>query len=107
MSRRVQRPPIHGRGYSVRELVSVGGGSGASVNCWPRPPAAPSPRPPPSPPARPEPACPEPVDRAEGRAVARCCSIGAATRALATSVSRPIWLCHQPLHAIAPCQKFV
>ncbi len=32
---------------------------------------------------------------------------GAATRALATSVSSPIWLCHQPLQAIAPCQKFV
>ena len=27
-----------------------------------------------------------------------------AMRALATSVSRPIWLCHQPLHAIAPSQ---
>ena len=25
----------------------------------------------------------------------------------ASSVSRPTWLCHQPLHAIAPCQKFV
>src|SRR5205814_1129456 len=107
MSRSVQRPPIQGRGYSVRELMSVGGGSGASLNCCPpRPPPAaapPSPpRPPPAPPAAP---WPEPVEGGPG--TARCCSIGAATRALATSVRSPIWLCHQPLHAIAPSQKFV
>ena len=32
------------------------------------------------------------------------CSIGVAIRALATSVRRPTWLCHQPDQAIAPCQ---
>src|SRR5262245_33092914 len=94
MSRSVQRPPIQGRGYSVRELMSVGGGSGASLNCWPRPPPPPS-RPPPA------------GAGAGLPGVARCCSIGAATRALATSVNNPTWLCHHPLHAIAPCQKFV
>src|SRR5262245_25966369 len=108
MSRRVQRPPIHGRGYSVRGLMSVGGG---------RMPLAPPPRPPPSPPrpsaspprppaSPPRPPRPPSAD-AVAPATARCCSIGAATRALATSVRSPIWLCHQPLHAIAPCQKFV
>src|SRR3990170_1135606 len=103
MSRRVQWPPIQGRGYSVRELMSVGAGIESLLS---------NPRQPPSPPARPAPvgrppagACAEPV---EGRAgAARRWSIGAATRALATSVSRPIWLCPQPLHAIAPSQKLV
>src|SRR5262245_24469789 len=100
MSRSVQRPPVHGRGYSVRALTSVGGGSGASLNCC-------CPRPPPSPP-RPPPSPPRPAFGGGVRpGTARCCSIGAATRALATSVSSPIWLCHQPLHAIAPSQKFV
>src|SRR5262245_761757 len=100
MSRSVQRPPIQGRGYSVRDVVSVGAGSGASVNCAPPPrpetvEGPPSPRPPPASPDRPEPVegAPELVEADEGRAVARCCSIGAPTRALATSVSRPIWLC--------------
>src|SRR5712691_7189172 len=126
MSRSVQWPPIQGRGYSVRELMSVGAGitppnrppRPESAEGPPSPPARPEPvegpPPPPSPPARPEPAegppaepgtWPEPV---EGRPVTlRAWSIGAATRALATSVSRPIWLCHHPLHAIAPSQKFV
>src|SRR4051812_10942533 len=105
MSRSVQRPPIQGRGYSVRGLMSVGGGSGASLNWLPRPPAGPEPV---EAPSAPPPPAPRPA--AAGAALpgtARCCSIGAATRALATSVSRPIWLCHQPLHAIAPSQKFV
>src|SRR2546425_10617267 len=118
MSWSVQRPPIQGRGYSVRGLMSVGGGSGPVPKRPPCPEPAegppslpPSPaRPPPSPPARPEPAAGPPaagVGAPERPGVARCCSIGAATRALATSVSRPTWLCHQPLHAIAPSQKFV
>src|SRR5436190_9435109 len=101
MSRSVQRPPSHGRGYSVRGLMSVGGGSGASLNCCPRPPCPEPVEGPPSP--RPAPA----GGGAGLPGTARCCSIGAATRALATSVSSPIWLCHQPLHAIAPSQKLV
>src|SRR5262245_23048594 len=112
MSRSVQRPPNHGRGYSVRALMSIGGGSGAFVNCGPRPCPEPVEGPPsPRPVAEPVEGLavagpwPEPVEGRPG--TARCCSIGAATRALATSVSRPIWLCHQPLHAIAPSQKFV
>src|SRR5437867_2028880 len=100
MSPSVQRPPIQGRGYSVRELTSVGGGSGASENWLPRPPPSP-------PPARPEPVEGPPAGAAGRPGTAFCCSIGAATRALATSVSSPIWLCHQPLQAIAPSQKFV
>src|SRR5437762_2258571 len=103
MSPSVQRPPSHGRGYSVRELVSVGGGSGRLSN---RPPPSP-PRPPASPPRPPVSPRPPPVAAAARPGTAFCCSIGAATRALATSVSRPIWLCHQPLHAIAPSQKLV
>src|SRR5947207_3215337 len=108
MSRKVQRPPFQGRGYSVRALTSVGGGNGRLSNCGPAPPARPEPVE--GPPSPPRPAPPDSgaafvvrPDVADGR----CCSIGAATRALATSVSRPIWLCHQPLHAIAPSQKFV
>src|SRR5207249_8291530 len=99
MLRSVQRPPIQGRGYSVREVTSVGGGSGPVVN-----------RPPPSAPPRPPPAAAPPAagtGAADRPGVGRCWSIGAATRALATSVSSPTWLCHQPLHAIAPSQKFV
>ena len=41
MSRSVQRPPSQGRGYSVRGLMSVGGGSGAVIESRPLP----SPRP--------------------------------------------------------------
>src|SRR5438046_10332538 len=100
MSRSVQRPPIHGRGYSVREVTSVGAGSGLLSK---RPPPAPPSRPPPSPP-RPGVAAGGWLDRP---GVAFSCSIGAATRALATSVRRPIWWCHHPLHAIEPSQKFV
>src|SRR5438093_2155669 len=101
MSRSVQRPPIQGRGYSVRGLTSVGGGR--------TPPASPRPPPPRPPrPSSPAPCAPRaPLAPPAPCGEARCCSIGAATRALATSVSRPTWLCHQPLHAIAPCQKFV
>src|SRR5438045_5426657 len=106
MSRSVQRPPIHGRGYSVRGVTSVGAGSGASLNCGPPRPAPSAPRPC-SDPVEGPPAPPRPSPEDGRFALARCCSIGAATRALATSVSRPIWLCHQPLHAIAPSQKFV
>ena len=43
MSRSVQWPPIQGRGYSVRALMSVGAGSGP-----PPPPPRPAPRPPPA-----------------------------------------------------------
>ena len=93
MSRSVQRPPIQGRGYSVRGLMSVGGGSGAASRRRVR--------------RRGRLAGRRAGRPARARRTARCCSIGAATRALATSVSRPIWLCHQPLHAIAPCQKLV
>src|SRR6185436_7494281 len=97
MSRRVQRPPSHGRGYSVREVTSVGAAIGPLPN---RPPPAAAPRACSGPPGVSRPA-------AGASADARSWSIGAATRALATSVSRPIWLCHQPLHAIAPSQKLV
>ena len=34
-------------------------------------------------------------------------STGVAVRTLASSVSIPTWLCHQPVHAMAPTQKFV
>src|SRR5258708_34725682 len=98
MTRGVQWPPIRGRGFAVRELVAVGQGN--------IPPESP-PRPPPRPLSA---ACPEPVEGGAGgrRPGTACCwSIGEATRTLATSVSSPIWLCHQPLHAIAPSQKFV
>src|SRR5262245_20151527 len=110
MSPSVQRPPIHGRGYSVRGVTSVGGGRIPVFPSAPRPPPRPpSPRPPPSPPRPPPSPRPAPrppsVEAAPG--TARCCSIGAAIRALATSVRSPTWLCHQPLHAIAPCQKLV
>src|SRR3954465_4648415 len=102
MSRRVQRPPIQGRGYSVRALTSVGGGRTARAAASPRPS-----------PGGVDGADPEFVGRAEFPAgvacdgAAFCCSIGAAIRALATSVKRPTSLCHHPLHAMAPCQKFV
>src|SRR5204863_2383176 len=89
MSLSARRPPIQGRGYSGRGTIWGGGSSGAeSIRGAPRA-------------ARPPlggPGCPE---------LARSCSIGVATRALAISVSSPIWLCHQPLHASGPCQKLV
>src|SRR5512138_65178 len=94
MSRSVQRPPSHGRGYSVRDVTSRGGGIGSlplsnrRVRC-------------------PRPSSPVAPDAAACPGCAFRCSIGPATRALATSVSSPTWLCHHPLHAIAPCQKFV
>ena len=97
MSRSVQRPPSQGRGYSVRE-VDVGRRRNRSAA------EAASARGAALAPASGAPACGRP---APALARARSWSIGAATRALATSVSRPIWLCHQPLHAIAPSQKFV
>src|SRR5438132_2120118 len=110
MSPSVQRPPSQGRGYSVREFVSVGAGSGRLSNRPPCPEPVEGPPSPPRPPESPRPPVsprPPPAAADARPGTALCCSIGAATRALATSVSRPIWLCHQPLHAIAPSQKLV
>src|ERR1035437_56567 len=120
MSRRVHPPPSQGRGYSVRGVISRGAGRGSSGRSKARrrsdskslgaafvpvggPVAA----------ARPPVAGAVPVAPADAAVdAARVgsafnCTTGVAIRALATSVSRPTWLCHHPAHAMAPCQKLV